>query len=59
MTMRNQNNAINNDLGGVIMEGCKSYLSDFVNIDVIDRLVEDAFASGMLHGLVNKWEKQK
>ena len=60
MTMRNQNNANNNDLGGVITEGNKYYLSDFVNIDVIDRLGGgDAFVSGMLHGLVNKWEKQK
>ena len=60
MTMRNQNNANNNDLGGVIIEGNKYYSSDFINIDVIDRLGGgDAFVSGMLHGLVNKWEKQK
>ncbi len=56
MTMRFQKSATNNILGGMIMQGDKSYFSRAIPTEIVDRLGGgDAFAAAALHGIIHNW----
>ncbi|WP_020533156.1 sugar kinase [Flexithrix dorotheae] len=60
MTMRLQENASKNRLGGFIKKEEKYAFSHAISIKIIDRLGGgDAFAAAVLHGILKKWELDK
>ena len=60
MTIRQQINATENVLGGMIKEGDNSLTSLSIPTAIKDRLGGgDAFAAGILHGKLSGWELQK
>lgn len=60
MTMRLQENASNNTLGGMIKFGKNHFYSQPIPTQIIDRLGGgDAFAAAILHGIIKKWNEQK
>ena len=60
MTMRLQNNAEDNVLGGMIQMGQDQVFSQSIPTKIIDRLGGgDAFAAGIVHGLINDWSTEK
>ena len=60
MTMRLQNNAEDNGLGGMIQIGKNQFFSQSIPTRIIDRLGGgDAFAAGIVHGLINCWPLDK
>ena len=60
MTIRQQINATENVLSGMIKEGGKALTSLTIPTKIKDRLGGgDAFAAGILHGKLSGWESQK
>jgi len=60
MTIRQQINATENVLGGMIKEGGNALTSLAIPTTIKDRLGGgDAFAAGILHGKLSGWELQK
>ncbi|NBS18316.1 MAG: sugar kinase [Flavobacteriia bacterium] len=60
MTIRQQINASENVLGGMIKKGDEICSSTAIPTQIIDRLGGgDAFAAGILHGEILNWEIQK
>lgn len=58
MTLRLQNNANDNVLGGMIKKD-EYYFSSPMPVQIVDRLGGgDAFAAAMLHGIIKKWSAQ-
>ena len=56
MTIRNQINATQNQLGGIIKIKDKFHSGKFYDLEIIDRLGGgDAFVSGLLHGLIKNY----
>ncbi|MRI00119.1 sugar kinase [Kriegella sp. EG-1] len=57
MTLRLQQNANENILGGMVKTGEEFYFSNRLATEIKDRLGGgDAFAAALLHGLINKWD---
>jgi 2-dehydro-3-deoxygluconokinase len=60
MTLRLQQSANNNMLGGMILKEEESLFSRPISTEIIDRLGGgDAFAAALLHGLIRKWPLDK
>ncbi len=60
MTIRQQINATENVLGGMLKQGNKKWSSLSIPISIKDRLGGgDAFAAGILHGELSNWKMQK
>ena len=60
MTVRNQINANENFLGGLIKTCNEIFLSKPIKTNIIDRIGGgDAFVAGVLHGLINNWKGDK
>ena len=60
MTMRLQNTAEDNVLGGMIQIGQEQTFSQPIPSKIIDRLGGgDAFAAGIIHGLIKEWSGEK
>lgn len=60
MTIRQQINATENILGGMVKQGSKIWSSLSIPTNIKDRLGGgDAFAAGILHGKLSNWEIQK
>ena len=60
MTVRQQINATENVLGGMIKQGENLWSSLSIPTTIKDRLGGgDAFAAGILHGKLSQWEMQK
>lgn len=60
MTLRLQQSASNNILGGMIMQGDTYLFSHAITCEIVDRLGGgDAFAAGVLHGIIHEWPLEK
>ena len=60
MTIRNQINANENVLGGLIKTSDGVFLSKPIKTRIIDRIGGgDAFVAGALHGIINQWKGNK
>tara|TARA_B100000780_G_scaffold90830_1_gene62845 strand:- start:1589 stop:2611 length:1023 start_codon:yes stop_codon:yes gene_type:complete len=60
MTIRNQINANENFLGGLIKTREDIFISKPIKTRIIDRIGGgDAFVAGVLHGSINKWKGSK
>ncbi|MEO6868959.1 MAG: sugar kinase [Ginsengibacter sp.] len=56
MTIRLQNNADDNELGGMIKNGKDYFFSNSIKTTIIDRLGGgDAFAAAAIHGIIKGW----
>ncbi len=56
LTMRLQNSANDNILGGLIKKDNKHYFSEPLPVTIVDRLGGgDAFAAAALHGIIHSW----
>ncbi|WP_025667325.1 sugar kinase [Aquimarina megaterium] len=59
-TNRDVESASNNNWQGVLFENNKGVCSKNYTIDIIDRIgAGDAFAAGIIHGLINQYDNQK
>ena len=60
LTLRLQQSASQNILGGIIVQGKEKYISQPIPIQIMDRLGGgDAFAAAILHGIIKKWPLQQ
>ena len=60
MTIRLQNTASDNELGGMIKKGKEYSFSNSIQTNIVDRLGGgDAFAAAFLHGVINNWSSEK
>ena len=60
MTIRLQNNADDNILGGMIQSNNRQHFSQPIPTKIIDRLGGgDAFTAALLHGLIKNWSAEK
>ena len=56
MTIRLQNNANDNELGGMIKKGKNYFFSNSIKTTIVDRLGGgDAFAAAIIHGIIKNW----
>ncbi|MER2492738.1 sugar kinase [Catenovulum sediminis] len=59
ITCRVHNSASSNQLAAVYLEKGEYYLTNWLEVEILDRLgTGDAFAAGLLHGLLNDWSCQ-
>lgn len=60
MTMRIQNSASQNTLGGMIINDDGVNCSQAINVNVVDRIGGgDAFVAGLIHGMTTDWKPSK
>lgn len=60
MTIRQQNSASDNVLGGAFHQNGITFQSEAIPIEILDRLGGgDAFTAGIVHGLIKDWPEQK